>query len=241
MRESNFAQQLSAAARFSASSEACATYSVQATTLQLARDPEREEAMPSKRPQVPAIAVEAHPSAASLETAQKATNPASIIPPSTCDIPAHIPKPASAAPSTILSVQSRPTPHQLAPVIQLALCPAFVQSRTVSLIQPAYPPRSACDTSSIPASARDLHSVPSSVRFSIPEHPQLAPQVPQTPTAIQSQPQWPQSHPSHRTSVHEHPRQHLTAASTHTPSPRFVHFCYVPEPFYSFFLFLPHA
>ncbi len=86
MRKSNFAQQLSTAARFSASSEACATYSVQATTPQLARDPEQEEAMPSKHPQAPATAVEACPSAASPETAQKAADPASVVPLSARDI-----------------------------------------------------------------------------------------------------------------------------------------------------------
>ncbi len=80
MRKSNFALQLSAVARFSASPEACTMYSVQATTPQLARDPEREEVMPSKCPQVPATAVEARTSAASPETAQKAANPASVIP-----------------------------------------------------------------------------------------------------------------------------------------------------------------
>ncbi len=85
MRESNFVQQLSAAARFSASPEACAMYSVQPTTPQLARDPEREEAMPSKRPQAPATAVEARASATLSETAQNATDPASVVPPSACD------------------------------------------------------------------------------------------------------------------------------------------------------------
>jgi len=225
MRESNFAQQLSAAARFSASSEACATYSVQATTPQLARDPEREEAMPFKRPQAPVTAVEARASATLSETAQNAADPASVIPPSTRNIPAHITKPASAAPSAILSMQTCPTPRQLAPMIQLALCPAFTQSRTASPIQPVYPPRSACDTSSIPASARDLHSVPSSVRFSIPERPQLALQVPQTPTAIQSWLRRLRSHPSHPVSAHEPPRtQGLTPASSRTPSLCFVHF-----------------
>ena len=191
MRKSNFVQQLSAAARFTALPEECAEYLVQSVTPQLAHNPEREEAMPSKHSQAPATAVEARASVTLSETAQNAANPASIIPPSACDIPAHIPKPASTTPSAILSVRTRPTLRQLAPVIQLALCPAFAQSRTASPIQPAYPPHSACDTSSIPASARDLHSVPSSIQFSIPECPQLAPQIPQTPTAIQSQLQWP--------------------------------------------------
>jgi len=156
MRESNFAQQLSAAARFTAQPEECAEYLVQSVTPQLACDPEREEAMPSKHPQVPVTAVEACMSTTLSETAQNATDPASIILPSAHDIPAHIPKPASTAPSTILSVQTHPTLRQLAPVIQLALCPAFTQSCTVSPIQPMYPPRSACNTSSIPASVMNL-------------------------------------------------------------------------------------
>ncbi len=90
MRESNFAQQLSAAARFSVSPEACAMYSVQATTPQLARDPEREEAMPFKRPQVLATAVVARASAAPPETVQKAADPASVVPLSVHEVPASV-------------------------------------------------------------------------------------------------------------------------------------------------------
>src|SRR6266702_3840287 len=109
--------------------------------------------MPSKHPQGPVTAVEAHASTTLSETAQNATDPASVILPSACDIPAPIPKPASTALSAILSMQTHPTQRQLAPMIQLALCSAFAQSCTASPLQPAYPPCSAYDTSSVPASA----------------------------------------------------------------------------------------
>ncbi len=131
MCKSNFAQQLSTAARFLVSSEACAMYSVQATTPQLTRDPEREEAMPFKRPQVLATAVVARASAAPLETVQKAADPASVVPLSihevpasvhntaspprsvhdSCSVPSHVSSSVPKSPSVRFSV---PENHQLA-------------------------------------------------------------------------------------------------------------------------------
>ena len=238
MRKLNFAQQLSAAARFSASPDTCAMYSVQATTPQLTRNPEQEEAMPSKCPQVPATAVEARASATLSEIVQKAANPASVHnatnPCSACAASCHVCDAVQVSPSAgdMGSIPSvAPSSIYNTPFTPRSPCVSAshllsVHEVPASIHDTASPLRKVRDTIGIPVniphSTRDTSRVPPSVRFSVPKHSQLALQVPHTPNAIRSQPRWPRSRPSCCTPVRKRPQTLHPPASFHTPFPHFT-------------------
>ncbi len=178
MRKSNFAQQLSVAARFSASPEACTMYSVQATTLQLAHDPEREEAMPSKHPQAPATAVEARASATLSETAQNATNPLSIVSPSARDI--------VSVPSIPTSVRVPASSRDLASVCYQATIHRAACDITCAVPHSIHNPN--CVP---PASNHDTASSPCSICDSLVSPPVSPPASPSLPASVSASPRIP--------------------------------------------------
>jgi|SRR6266702_1029136 len=216
MHESNFVPQ-------------CGMYSVQSVTPLLARDPEREEAMPSKRPQAPATAVETRVSVTLSETVQKAANPLSIVSPSARNIvsipsiPTSVHIPASSR--DLASVCYQATIHHAAHDITCAVPHSVHNPNCV-------PPASNHDTASSPCSVRNSCSVPShvsssvpkspSIRFSVPKNPQLASRSTHTPNAIRSWLQWQRSCPSHCAPVCEHPQARHPPHLSALPSPRFT-------------------
>ncbi len=189
--------------------------------------------MPSKRPQAPATAVEARTSAASPESAQKAADPASVVPPSARDI-VNI---SSISASVRIPASSRDlaSTHSEAN-IPLATCDIFctdsssprsaravlrhVRETASACSQAGVPrascnitcvaPTSTCDTASPPRSIHDSCSVPSRVSSSVPKSPSVRFSVPKNPQLASRSPHTPNAIRSRPQWLRSRPSHHAS-------------------------------